>query len=515
MDPHEAPTISPEVLARRFDLLAADATEYALFLTDPSGRVTCWNLGAERLFGYRTAEVVGQHFSRFFSREDHISGQPEHEIEAALTAGRWDGVRWQVRKDGSRFWCKATLTALYDEAKQVHGFARVMHDLTDGQEREAETRRADDLAEANRAKEEFMALLSHELRNPLSPILNALGILRQMRTDDPVIQQAGGIIERQVRQMVRLVDDLLDISRITKGKLRLTKERVELRAAMNRAADSARPLIEARRHEFSLLLSTEPLWVEGDAGRLEQVAVNLLNNAAKYTDAGGLIRMTVAREGDDAVVRVLDNGVGIPPEMLPRIFDLFTQVDGSLSRSHGGLGIGLALVRTLVEMHGGRVTATSGGLGKGSEFAIKLPVLAGGAGHELTTTLEPGERVGQALRVLVVEDNVDAGDSLSMLLRLYGHDVLVARTGPTALEVAAAFHPSLVLLDIGLPGMDGYEVARRLRANPGLTGMTLCALTGYTPSEADQLRPQQSGFDYHFVKPVGLDTLLGLLKGLG
>jgi CheY-like chemotaxis protein len=264
--------------------------------------------------------------------------------------------------------------------------------------------------------------------------------------------------------MVRLVDDLLDISRITKGKLRLTRERVELRAAMNRAADSARPLLAARRHEFSLLPPTEPLWVEGDPGRLEQVAVNLLDNAAKYTDTGGLVRMTVAREGDEAVVRVLDNGVGIPPDMLPRVFDLFTQVDGSLSRSHGGLGIGLALVRTLVEMHGGRVTAASGGLGKGSEFAVKLPILADGAGRELTTTLEPGERVGRPLLVLVVEDNIDAGDSLSMLLRLHGHEVLVARTGPTALEVAAAFHPSLVLLDIGLPGMDGYEVARRMRA---------------------------------------------------
>ena len=284
-----------------------------------------------------------------------------------------------------------------------------MHDLTDSQAREAETKRADGLAEANRGKEEFMAMLSHELRNPLSPILNALSILRQMRTNDPIIQQAGGIIERQVRQMVRLVDDLLDISRITKGKLRLTTEQVELRAVMNRAAESARPLLDARRHEFSLPLPTEPLWVEGDPARLEQVAVNLLNNAAKYTDTGGLVRMTVAREGDDAVIRVRDNGVGIPPDMLPRIFDLFTQVDGSLSRSHGGLGIGLALVRTLVEMHGGRVTAASGGLGKGSEFAVKLPVLAAAAGHEMTTTLEPGERAGQPLRVLVVEDNVDAG----------------------------------------------------------------------------------------------------------
>ena len=515
MNPHDATSASPEELAQRFHLLAADATEYALFLTDPSGLLVCWNIGAERLFGYRTDEVMGKHFSKFFSPEDVITGQPDYELKAAREDGRVDSVLWQVRKDGSRFWCKTTVTALYNETKQVHAFARVMHDLTAGQERDAQKKRADDLAEANRGKEEFMAMLSHELRNPLSPILNALGILKQVRTHDPVIQQAGGIIERQVGQMVRLVDDLLDISRITKGKLRLKTERVELRAAMNRAADSARPVLNARRHEFSLSLPTEPLWVEGDPARLEQVAVNLLSNAAKYTDAGGLVRMTVAREGDDAVVRVLDNGVGIPPAMLPRIFDLFTQVDASLSRSNGGLGIGLALVRTLVEMHGGRVTAASQGLGKGSEFAVKLPVLEGGAGLEMTTTLEPGERAGQALRVLVVEDNIDAGDSLSMLLRLYGHEVLVARTGPSALEVAAGFHPALVLLDIGLPGMDGYEVARRFRADPGMAGVTLCALTGYTPSDADRLRPQQAGFDHHFVKPVSLGTLLGLLKSLG
>jgi PAS domain S-box-containing protein len=396
MHSHDATDLSPEALAQRFHLLAADATEYALFMVDPGGRLVCWNAGAERLFGYRTDEVIGHHFSRFYSPEDVISGQPEHELTTARESGHADSVRWQVRKDGSRFWCKANVTALYNEAKQVHAFARVMHDLTDTQEREAVAKRADGLAAANRGKEEFMAMLSHELRNPLSPILNALGILRQVRTDDPVIQQAGGIIERQVRQMVRLVDDLLDISRVTKGKLRLETEHVELRAVMNRAADAARPLLDARRHEFSLLLPTEPLWVEGDPGRLEQVAVNLLTNAAKYTDAGGLVRMTVAREGDDAVVRVADNGVGIPPEMLPRIFDLFTQVDGSLSRSHGGLGVGLALVRALVEMHGGRVTAASGGVGQGSEFAVKLPAGVGGAGHAMTTTLEPGTGGGVA-----------------------------------------------------------------------------------------------------------------------
>ncbi|HYH64212.1 MAG TPA: ATP-binding protein [Urbifossiella sp.] len=515
MDPHDATALSAESLARRFDLLAADATGYALFLVDRDGRLVCWNLGAERLFGFRTDEVVGGHFSRFFSPEDVVAGQPEYELAAARESGHTAAVRWQVRKDGSRFWCRAHVTALYDEAKQLSGFARVMHDLTDTEASAAAGQRADGLAAANRAKEEFMAMLAHELRNPLSPVLNAVSILRLVRTDDPVIRQAVGLIERQVGQMVRLVDDLLDVSRITQGKLRLTTEVVDFRAVMNRAADSARPLLDARRHEFSLLFPTEPLWVTGDPARLEQIAVNLLTNAAKYTDTGGLVRMTVAREGADAVARVTDNGIGIPANELPHIFDLFTQVDASLSRAQGGLGIGLALVRTLVELQGGRVTAASGGPGKGSEFAVKFPVQQDAPPRVPTTVVVPRQSSGPPRRVLVVEDDIDSGDSLCMLLRLYGHDVRVARSGSTALEMATEFRPSLVLLDIGLPGMDGYEVARRLRADPEMAGATLCALSGYTPSAADSGRPQQAGFAHHFIKPVSVDALLGLLKTLG
>jgi CheY-like chemotaxis protein len=387
-----------------------------------------------------------------------------------------------------------------------------MRDLTESQAQDAQKKRADDLAEANRSKEEFMALLSHELRNPLAPILNALNILRRVRTDDPIIEQAGNIINRQVVQMVRLVDDLLDISRITKGKLRLTTEKVELRVVANRAAETARPLMDARKHDFSVSLPTGPVWVEADPARMEQIVVNLLNNAAKYTNAGGLIRMSVSQEGAEAVIRVRDNGVGIAPEMLPLIFDLFTQVDGAPSRSHGGLGVGLALVRTLVEMQEGRVQAQSGGLGQGSEFTVKLPVVSATPGQGVQTVLVPGMKAGRSLRIFVVEDNVDSADSLNLLLRLYGHDVQVARTGPTALEMASAYRPDLVLLDIGLPGMDGYQVARRLREKPEFKNVMLCAVTGFTPSEADRQRQQQTGFDHYFVKPVSLETLLELFK---
>lgn len=512
MTSDESIHLSSQEMSERFELLAMDAKEYAVFLVGLEGHVLCWNTGAERIFGYHSNEIIGQHFSHFFSPEDIRAGQPEHELKTALADGRADSTCWQIRKDGSRFWCRANVTTLLDENKHTRSFARVMHDLTESEAVQAQRLRADGLADANRSKERFMALLSHELRSPLSPILNALNILRQMRTNDPIIEQAGNIIERQVGQMAKLVDDLLDISRITKGKLRLTKEQVDLRVVVNHAAETARPFMEARKHEFSTSLPTKPIWVEADPARMEQVVVNLLNNAAKYTEADGLIRMTVSREGVEAVIRVRDNGVGIAPELLPHVFELFTQVDGSLGRSYGGLGIGLALARNLVEMHEGRLQATSAGLGMGCEFTIKLPVLIAPNVPETKTVLEPGRNDGRPLHVLVVEDNVDAADSLSLLLRLYGHEVRVARTGPTALEMASDFRADVVLLDIGLPGMDGYKVAKHLREKPEFKHVMMCALTGYTPSEADRQRQQETGFDHYFVKPVELESLLDLFE---
>lgn len=506
--------LSPHEVAMRFDLLAADAMEYALFLLEEDGRLICWNPGAERMFGYAPQEVLGQHYSRFFSPEDIRNGQPEYELKMALTDGDCHAERWQVRKDGSRFWCRATTTPLRDEHKQFRSFARVMHDLTEGEAETAQKNRADTLESANRAKEEFMALLSHELRSPLSPILNAVSVLRRMKTDDPLVAQAGGVIDRQVAQMVRLIDDLLDISRITKGKLRLVKEPIDLRVIVNRAAETCHPFMDARNHDFSVSLPTNSLWVDADPARMEQVVVNLLNNAAKYTEPSGLVRMTVSREGDDAVVRVRDNGVGIAPELLANVFELFTQVDGSLGRSYGGLGIGLALASDLVEMHDGRLQAASDGLGKGCEFTIKLPAIAEPVERKSPTPRNARGEVRRSLQILLVEDNVDSADTLSLLLRLHGHEVQIARTGPTALEVAKDSQFDVVLLDIGLPGMDGYQVAERLRESPNFAGVMICALTGYTPSDADRERQRQTGFDHHFVKPVRIETLLELFESV-
>ncbi|WP_254511441.1 hybrid sensor histidine kinase/response regulator [Anatilimnocola floriformis] len=502
--------LSSQELSQRFDLLASDAREYALFLLGPDGRILCWNIGAEHFFGYQSPEIIGQHFSRFFTPDDVLTGQPEFELQTALSVGTAVSNRWQLRKDGTRFWCHSTVTPLLDEHKQTRSFARVMHDLTESDATLSQRERADGLAAANRSKEEFMALLSHELRSPLSPIRNALSILRQMRTNDPLIEQAGNIIDRQVGVMVKLVDDLLDISRITKGKLRLTKEPVELRAVVNHAAESTRSFIDARKHEFSVSLPTVPIWVDADPARMEQVIVNLLNNAAKYTNTGGLIRLSVVQEGGEAVVRVRDNGVGIAPEMLPHIFELFTQVDGSLGRSYGGLGIGLALARNLVEMHDGRLQAHSAGLGAGCEFTVKLPLLQNHKVPETKTGLKPGHEMGKSFHVLVVEDNVDAADSLSLLLRLHGHEVQVARTGPSAVEIAATWRPDVVLLDIGLPQMDGYQVAKRLRALPNFAEVVICAVTGFTPSDADRQRQEETGFNHYYIKPLSVETLLEL-----
>jgi PAS domain S-box-containing protein len=402
--------LSPQEMEERFALLATDAKEYAVFLIGLDGLLLCWNAGAERIFGFRSDEVIGQHFSRFFTPGAIRAGEPEHELTSALADGRADNVCWQVRKDGTRFWCKAIVTALLGENKQARSFARVMHDLTESEAVGAQRQRADGLAKANKSKEEFMALLSHELRSPLSPIINALNILRQMKTGDPIIEQAGNVIDRQVGVMVRLVDDLLDVSRITKGKLRLTTERVDLRIIVNHAVETVRPLMEARTHDFSVSIPTDPIWVEADPARMEQVVVNLLNNAAKYTDPGGLIRITANQQAAEAVIQVRDNGVGITSELLPHIFELFTQVDGTLGRSYGGLGIGLALASSLVEMQNGRLQASSGGLGKGCEFTIKLPVALEPANTSTRTVLSPGQQA-ESLHVLVVEDNADAADT--------------------------------------------------------------------------------------------------------
>jgi CheY-like chemotaxis protein/two-component sensor histidine kinase len=325
--------------------------------------------------------------------------------------------------------------------------------------------------------------------------------------------RAREMMERQLGHMVRLIDDLLDLSRITKGKVELRKDQIDLSAAIQDAVEACRPAVEAAGHDLTVSLPPGPLWVEADRTRLAQVFANLLNNSARYTERGGRIRLTAERQGSDAVVTVADTGVGIPADMLPRIFDMFTQADRPLERSQGGLGIGLSLVRGLVELHGGRVEARSDGPGKGSEFVVRLPVLVAPA-----RPTPPGEDTaeahhGAAYRILVVDDNEDGATSLAMMLHILGHDTRTAHDGPAALAAAAAFRPDVMLLDIGLPGLSGYEVCRRVREQPGGARTVLIALTGWGQDE-DRQRSKDAGFNFHMVKPVDPAALTKLLSGL-
>jgi len=379
-----------------------------------------------------------------------------------------------------------------------------------------ERRRAEEaLREAGRQKDEFLAMLAHELRNPLAPIRNAVEVLQRLEIEEPRLDWGRAVIDRQVGQLTRLVDDLLDVSRLARGQISLQKKPLELTTIVERALETSRPVIEAHRHHLSVALPSEPVCLEGDLTRLAQALGNLLNNAAKYTQEGGRIGLTVERAEDHVVLRVRDSGVGIPPETLPYVFDLFTQGDRALDRAQGGLGIGLALVKKLVELHGGRVEASSPGRGQGSEFTLRLPTRSGppalaAAPAEPAAPATPAAR----LRVLVVDDNADSAESMAMLLDLQGYETRSALDGPAALEAAQVFRPELILLDIGLPGMDGYEVARRLRTQPHMDETVLVAMTGYG-HERDRLQAKAAGFNHHLVKPVDPEALQRVLASLG
>jgi len=394
----------------------------------------------------------------------------------------------------------------------------------------------EELSDLHLRKDEFLAMLSHELRNPLAPILNAVQLLRVQKNENELQHQACTIIERQMTQLTRLVDDLMEVSRITTGRVQLRQDLVVVSGIVELAVETARPLMDQRRQELTVSLPQQPIWLNADAARLQQVVVNLLTNAAKYTADGGHIWLTVelASGGcqppekiakqpltgnlggvtpsarlDECIIRLRDTGVGIAPEFLPRIFDLFAQAERSLDRSQGGLGIGLALVHRLVTMHQGRVEAYSV-LGQGSEFVVRLPVVLNPAPQPSSTSLITPEPTGPSLRVLVVDDNVDTAQTLAMLLELSGHDVRTAHTGPNALEATLDYRPNVVLLDIGLPGLNGYEVAKRIRQQPVLHNIVLVAMTGYG-QQTDRRISQESGFDHHLVKPTDFGKVQQIL----
>jgi signal transduction histidine kinase/CheY-like chemotaxis protein len=368
------------------------------------------------------------------------------------------------------------------------------------------------LREADRRKDEFLATLAHELRNPLAPVWNAVDILRRPGATASEAQRARDVMERQLRQMTRLVDDLLDVSRIRRGTIELKREPLTLSEVVQLAIETSRPLIAAHGQELKVDLPQQPVYLDADATRLGQVFANLLNNASKFTPRGGRITLTAHREDGEVSVAVLDSGRGIPAEMLSRVFEMFTQVDRSLEKSQGGLGVGLTIAKQLVELHGGRVEGRSEGLGKGSEFIVRLPVLAAPPAEAPRLDRRDEAREGtRSHRVLIVDDNEDAAQSLEMILRMVGHDVRTAHDGEEAVVAAGEFQPHVVLLDIGLPQMNGYDVARQIRRQAWSAGTVLIAVTGWGQDE-DRRRSHEAGFDHHLVKPVAPALILELLS---
>jgi PAS domain S-box-containing protein len=486
---------------------------------DERGTIEGLNPAAEKLFQYSRAELIGKNVKELMPEPYH--GQHDTYIDSYLQTGNAKviGIGREVvgrRRDGSTFPMELGVSEFHLGSRRY--FTGIVNDITERKRLEDELRATiGQLHDADRRKDEFLATLAHELRNPLAPLRSALEILAFAGDKPGTFAKMHNMMERQLAHLVRLVDDLLDVSRITRGKIELRNERLDVATILNAAVETSRPVLSESQHELSIVNPAEPLFVDGDLLRLSQVVSNLLNNSAKYTPEGGRIELTAEREGNEAVIRVRDNGIGIPAEMLPKVFEMFTQIDRTLNRSRGGLGIGLTLVKRLVEMHGGAVEAHSEGENEGSEFVVRLPLAnpsisdqpASGPGVPVgTSAVEPKQRI------LVVDDNLDAARTLDTLLRMRGHEVRMAHTGQEALAVAAEFLPQVVLLDIGLPDMVGYEVARRLRRMPELGNVILIAQTGWGQDE-DRRRSREAGFDAHLVKPVELGAIRQVLATLG
>ena len=489
----------------RFRLLVEAVRDYAIFMLDTDGRVVSWNAGAERIKGYAAHEIIGKHFSVFYPEDARRKKWPEQELALAREHGRFEDEGPRLRKDGTTFWANVVIAVVFERDGTLRGFAKVTRDLTD-------LRRVEALEDASRKTNEFLAMLAHELRNPLAPMANALKLLARVPTSDPTELWVREVLERQTGQMSRLVDDLLDVSRVTRSAMVLDRKPLDARKSLRNALDAARQWIEEGRHRLTLAIADERLDVDGDEVRLNQVFQNLLHNAAKYTPQGGEIRVTARREGDEAVISVRDSGVGMTPELIESAFQIFKQGNQSLDRPHGGLGVGLSLVQRLVHLHGGSVQARSEGPGKGAEFIVRLPLRAEPAIIDAASlSKEDGRHTGTPRRVLVVDDNQDAAHALRLLLQTDGHDVMVAADGAAGLALAREHRPDVVLLDIGLPTLNGYEIATRIRADPALKSTVLVAVTGYGQMH-DRARASASGFDHHLVKPVEFRALQELLR---
>lgn len=484
----------------RFRFMIEGVRDYAIFMLSPDGVIESWNSGAQLIKGYSPSEVIGKHFSLFYRPEDLEAGKPQAELKAALEHGRAEEEGWRVRRDGSVFWANVVIAPVYDTGRQLRGFVKVTRDMT-------ERRRLYELEKSSKRMSEFLAMLAHELRNPLAPIRNAITILQLEPSPSPLVRSSRDMIDRQLTHMTRLVDDLLDVGRLTTGKIRFKAEQVSYNQVVARSIEAVRPLFDARRHRLTTDIPTASILVQGDATRLAQVLQNLLINAAKYTPEAGLIALKVWQEGTQLYTSVSDNGLGLSSEALSQIFELFSQGDAQTAARESGLGIGLTLARSLVEMHGGALHAESEGPGRGSTFTFFLP-------HAQIGVHGTDDASGPGAAILVVDDNRDAANSLAEILRLMDCQVKVAYDGPAALELFRQQAPQAVLLDLGMPGMNGYEVLAALRALHGGEQVTVAALTGFGTDE-DKSRALAAGFDEHLTKPLDFTALQAFLQTAG
>lgn len=486
----------------RFRLLVDNVKDYAIFMLDPQGHVASWNEGAARIKGYARDEIVGRHFSVFYLPEDAAAGKPARELAIARQLGHVEDEGWRVRKDGSSFWANVNITAVYDESKRLRGFAKITRDLTERRQRE-------ELERSGERMRKFLATLAHELRNPLAPVRNAIGVMQIEAGVSPTLARSRDLIDRQVTHLTRLVDDLLDIGRIMSDKVELRIGRVDLGEVVARGMEAARPFTDAHSQTVVTNLPREPVVVRGDMTRLVQVLQNLLHNASKFSPVGSRIEVVVRLDYQMAVMEVRDPGCGIPLRSLDTIFELFVQEKEGQSVGEGGLGIGLTLCKSLIEMHGGSIVASSAGPGRGSTFTLSLPLAA--ASSEAAAA-QPGEASGEVapLRILLVDDNRDSADSLAMLLELKGHEVRIAYEGEAALHVAPRFAPHLAVIDLAMPKMDGYATLAALRAMPELADTMFAAMTGFG-HESDRESTAKAGFHVHLVKPVELARFDALL----
>ena len=522
----------------RFRLLVEGVSDYAIFMLDANGYVMTWNNGAERIKGYQADEIIGQHFSKFYPSDVVETGWPEHELEVAAAKGRFEDEGWRIRKDGSKFWANIIITALRDESGRLRGFAKLTRDLSERKRveaLEADGAQRDEMLEAERSarmaaqraarmKDEFLATLSHELRTPLNSILGWTHVLRIQGTPKPEDFQRGmEVIERNTRAQAQLIEDLLDLSRIMSGRIRLDVQQLAIAEVVQGAIESVEPTAQTKGVRLESILDPRGGTVSGDPGRLQQIFWNLLSNAIKFTPKGGKVQVLLQRIDSHIEFSVSDTGIGIPASFLPYVFDRFSQKDTSTTRSHGGLGLGLAISKQLVELHGGSLHAKSPGEGQGATFIVHLPLTILEAKAESANRVHPTHAAAEepsllpslaGVHALVVDDEADARDLIQRVLKEQGATVSVAASGAEAMRIMETSELDILISDVGMPDMDGYQLMRRVRASePKGRRIPALALTAFARAE-DRKRALLAGYQSHVAKPVDMAELVIVIAGL-